>query len=291
MLGAKARQVQRLRGHLEDAAGAFLALASELEGIHDELKARNWNAAQLRKLRRQISFSLKMAEAFGDLIREADPNAAKALGTAGTAIAKYLPTSLLLAASLSPSSLDVAANVSQVLGVDVAEVVQVLNQGEKAESASDLVIECSVSMILPGPPGETPDGPSDPTDERPGHKDNESAISQGVGSSLDTSEFDPKEIGQHADLRWRDLSGMNLGHAELGEARLGGSDLKGSNLEFSDLRGASLEGADLEGADLTASKLSGGNLRGVDLAGAKLTGADLTGADLTGADLMGLLGS
>ena len=103
-----------------------------------------------------------------------------------------------------------------------------------------------------------------------------------------------------AELRAKDLSGLNLKSANLKSANLRGANLystnlksvnlrsanlRRANLRVADLSWADLSGANLYEADLSLADLSVANLRDADLRSADLYGADLSGANLYGADL------
>ena len=70
-------------------------------------------------------------------------------------------------------------------------------------------------------------------------------------------------------------------------ADLRGKDLQGVNFTCGNFRGATLDGADLRGADFTNCDLSRASLHNVNAQGATFALADLTGAYLKGADFTG----
>jgi hypothetical protein len=86
------------------------------------------------------------------------------------------------------------------------------------------------------------------------------------------------------DLAGVDFRGANLGGALLTGADLEGADLAGANLSHADLMAVNLHRACLKDADLTRANLMDANLKDADLAGACLEGAILYRADLKGAD-------
>lgn len=90
-----------------------------------------------------------------------------------------------------------------------------------------------------------------------------------------------------ADLRNKNLSGLNLESADLSRADLRGADLYSANLRWADLSGTDLNEASLRGADLCRADLREANLRWADLSEANLSEANLRGANLYGADLYG----
>lgn len=107
---------------------------------------------------------------------------------------------------------------------------------------------------------------------------------------------------ERADLRNKDLRGVNFTCANLRAADLSGSDLRGALFVCADLSRAclakcNLEGADLSGADMTGSYLRGANftnakmwhtcLKGVIAKNAVFHGADMTGADIARAEMLG----
>jgi uncharacterized protein YjbI with pentapeptide repeats len=98
--------------------------------------------------------------------------------------------------------------------------------------------------------------------------------------------FDRTPGGQRANLKFRDISGLDLSGRCLAEADLSGAKVRYANLRGVDLRGANLFGADLTGSDLTDAKLTGADLRGATLRDATLTRADLTRVDLREGMLM-----
>lgn len=84
-----------------------------------------------------------------------------------------------------------------------------------------------------------------------------------------------------ADLRGRNLSGLDLRGANLR-----GADLTGANLSQADLQGADLRGAILDQANLSSTNLAGANLSGASFQQANLAAADLSGAILQSAQLV-----
>jgi uncharacterized protein YjbI with pentapeptide repeats len=98
-----------------------------------------------------------------------------------------------------------------------------------------------------------------------------------------------------ADLRERNLSGVDLSGADVHRADFRRADLRKADfrgaflskvsLVRADLRGANLGLTDLRGADLNLADLGETSLRKAKLVGADLSRADLIGADLRGADL------
>lgn len=94
----------------------------------------------------------------------------------------------------------------------------------------------------------------------------------------------------HADLRDKDLHGIDLRHTKLTDVKLFGSNLKeavltGSDLEEGDLRHTDFSKANLQGAFLKAARFADANLRNSNLRGAVLTSANLNRADLNEASM------
>ncbi|MHB8111211.1 MAG: pentapeptide repeat-containing protein [Syntrophorhabdaceae bacterium] len=109
-----------------------------------------------------------------------------------------------------------------------------------------------------------------------------------------------------ADLREKDLTGINLRHASLEGADLSRAILDSANLSFSHLKGANLSHAHMNSTDLSHgdlrmcrlalahlenavfffANLRGADLRGADLKCASMEDADLTNANLTHANLV-----
>jgi uncharacterized protein YjbI with pentapeptide repeats len=106
----------------------------------------------------------------------------------------------------------------------------------------------------------------------------------------------PGVVIPRADLRDRDLRGINLSHREvmkilkyppyLPYANLSGANLEESNLRGVNLRGANLSGANLSDAILKGANLTNANLRGANLFRTNIEGVNFTGADLTGAEII-----
>jgi uncharacterized protein YjbI with pentapeptide repeats len=87
-------------------------------------------------------------------------------------------------------------------------------------------------------------------------------------------------LGQRADLKLKDLSGLKFGKVVLESALLAGANLSRCNLA-----GANLHRADLFGADLRGANLRNADLSEADLRGAKFQGCDLFKANLSKADM------
>jgi uncharacterized protein YjbI with pentapeptide repeats len=107
---------------------------------------------------------------------------------------------------------------------------------------------------------------------------------------------------ERADLRNKDLRGVNFTCANFRGADLSGSDLRGAIFVSADLSRACLhrcncEGADFSGADLTGSYLKGANFtratlwhtvfKGAICKNTKFHEADMTGADIARAEMLG----
>lgn len=105
-----------------------------------------------------------------------------------------------------------------------------------------------------------------------------------------------------ANLKGRDLAGLDFSSSDLFRAQLQNSNLKKSIFSGADLSSASLEGAalykadlsktilqetDLNGADLSSTNCQGADFRGANLSGVNFEGADLRGADFCNSDLRG----
>ncbi len=99
-----------------------------------------------------------------------------------------------------------------------------------------------------------------------------------------------------ADLRRKNLQGLDLSGMDLRNADLWGANLKQANLSQSNLSGLNLDlsvmvGINLSGANLSNTSIFGVHMGGADLSGANLRGsriiATLDGANLSNADLSG----
>jgi uncharacterized protein YjbI with pentapeptide repeats len=107
---------------------------------------------------------------------------------------------------------------------------------------------------------------------------------------------------ERADLRNKDLRGVNFTCSNFRGADLSGSDLRGAIFVSADFSRACLhncncEGADFSGADMTGSYLKGVNftratlwhtvLKGAVCKNVKFFEADMTGADIARAEMLG----
>ncbi len=92
--------------------------------------------------------------------------------------------------------------------------------------------------------------------------------------------------GARAQLKCRNLDGLNLANRNLDEADMTGASLVGANLYGTSLIRASLYCADLRRCDLRNSKLMGADIRGASFGGANLSFAVLDNADLRAAMMM-----
>jgi len=105
--------------------------------------------------------------------------------------------------------------------------------------------------------------------------------------------------GKRANMRGRNLTGVDLSGRSFVEASLRGAILTGANLSGIDLRAADLAEARLDDANLSGAKLAGAsfaraqlhrtNLSGADLVAANFTAAISEGIDLTDAKLDGAI--
>lgn len=87
-----------------------------------------------------------------------------------------------------------------------------------------------------------------------------------------------------ADLRRRDLSGIDLVHVNLSDADLSRAELQGVSLVDSNLSGALLFDANLKDARLDGADLTAASLRGANLVSARAINANFTDADMRGAN-------
>jgi uncharacterized protein YjbI with pentapeptide repeats len=92
--------------------------------------------------------------------------------------------------------------------------------------------------------------------------------------------------GVRAQLKCRNLNGLNLANRKLDEADFTGASLVGASLYGSSLVRASLYCADLRRCDLRNAKLMGADIRGASFRGANLSYAVLDNADLRAAMMM-----
>lgn len=100
---------------------------------------------------------------------------------------------------------------------------------------------------------------------------------------------------ERADLRDKNLRGVNFTACNFRGADLSGSDLRGATLIMADLSRACLHNCDLRGANLALADLTNAYLKGADFRGANLWKAYLGGvlakdtqfqtANLTGTDI------
>ena len=88
-----------------------------------------------------------------------------------------------------------------------------------------------------------------------------------------------------ADLRNKNLSGLNLKFANLESANLEFANLESANLEFANLKFANLKSANLEFANLKSANLEFANLESANLKSANLKSANLEFANLESANL------
>src|ERR1700744_274487 len=95
-----------------------------------------------------------------------------------------------------------------------------------------------------------------------------------------------KPGGQRANLKLRDLTGMDFSGCQLAEADLSGACLRECRMVRTNLHGANLFGADLTRVDLTEAILADADMRGVAMSDAKLIRTDLTRVDLREGVLM-----
>ncbi|MCB9741153.1 MAG: tetratricopeptide repeat protein [Alphaproteobacteria bacterium] len=91
-----------------------------------------------------------------------------------------------------------------------------------------------------------------------------------------------------ADLRARQLAGLEFSGRDLRGATLADSDLSGARFVGADLRGADLSDCDLHGADFSRADLRGATLLRARGAKARFEAADLSEADLSAAVLPGI---
>lgn len=112
-----------------------------------------------------------------------------------------------------------------------------------------------------------------------------------VGSNFDRADLRKKNL---AGLNFTDATfrGADLSHADLRGAKLIQADLSRACLHMADLTGADLSGADLTGAYLKAANFTDAtiwfaSLRRVTAKNCLFIGTDLTGADFFQAELMG----
>ena len=76
--------------------------------------------------------------------------------------------------------------------------------------------------------------------------------------------------GRRANLKFRDLSGLDLSLCQLAEADPSGASLGGGRMVRADLHGANLFGADLTRVDLSEANLVDADMRGVAMCDARL---------------------
>ena len=93
------------------------------------------------------------------------------------------------------------------------------------------------------------------------------------------------EEGSRANLKGRDLEGINLARTNLAQANMKGSNLRDANLEE-----VNFEGADLEEVNFVRANLKGANFFKANLSKANFFKANLSKANLSETKLEGTVG-
>jgi hypothetical protein len=93
-------------------------------------------------------------------------------------------------------------------------------------------------------------------------------------------------LGNGANCKDCNLSGLSLGAVNLSGSNLSSADLTGTGLAGANLTGANLSNATLSYATLSGANLTGANLSKASLSNATMNGANLTGTNLSNANLI-----